>query len=49
MRARLAELNVQIDALDIAIKQMKTIAQLNYFFIESSAINNGVQSGENDD
>jgi outer membrane protein TolC len=31
VRARIAELNGQIDALDIAIERQKTIVQLNYF------------------
>lgn len=32
VRARIAELNAKIDFLNIAIDQLKTIAELNYFF-----------------
>lgn len=34
VRSRIAELNAQIDALNIAIDRQKTIAQLNYYFIK---------------
>jgi len=37
VRARIAELNARIDALDIEIERLKTIAQLNYFFTTSDA------------
>ncbi|HFC30629.1 MAG TPA: transporter, partial [Oceanospirillales bacterium] len=32
VRSRIAELNAQIDALNIAVDRQKIIAQLNYFF-----------------
>ncbi len=32
VRSRIAELNARIDALDIEVERLKTIAQLNYFF-----------------
>jgi len=34
VRARIAELNARIDALDIEVERLKTIAQLNYFFTD---------------
>lgn len=37
VRSRIAELNAQIDALNIAVDQQKIIAQLNYFFVYSGA------------
>ncbi|WOJ94796.1 TolC family protein [Congregibacter variabilis] len=36
VRARIDELNTQIDALNIAVNRQKTIAQLNYFFASSN-------------
>ena len=36
VRARIAELNARIDALDIEIDRLKTISQLNYFFATAS-------------
>ena len=39
MRARIAELNAQIDALVIAVQQQQTTAQLNYFFAAAAAAN----------
>ena len=36
VRARIAELNARIDALNIDIDIQKTIAQINYFFVTSS-------------
>lgn len=36
VRARIAELNARIDALDIDIERLKTISQLNYFFAGSA-------------
>jgi outer membrane protein TolC len=36
VRARIAELNAKIDALDIEIDRLKTISQLNYFFAKSN-------------
>ena len=45
MRARIARLNVQIDAVAIVIERMKTIVQLNYFFIGSNAMENNIQLG----
>ena len=38
VRARIAELNARIDALHISIDRLKTIAQLNYFLIDGSAV-----------
>jgi outer membrane protein TolC len=35
VRSRIAELNARIDALNIEIDRLKTIAQLNYFFTKS--------------
>ena len=37
VRARIAELNARIDALDIEVERLKIISQLNYFFATSSA------------
>ena len=45
MRACIARLNVQIDAVAIVIERMKTIVQLNYFFIGSNAMENNIQLG----
>lgn len=39
VRARIAELNARINALDIDIERLKTIAQLNYFFTGSDTQN----------
>jgi outer membrane protein TolC len=36
VRARIAELNARIEALDIDIRRLQTIIQLNYFFATSS-------------
>ena len=36
VRSRIAELNAQIDALNIAVDRQKTISQLNYFFTNSN-------------
>ena len=36
VRARIAELNARIEALDIEIDRLKTISQINYFFATSS-------------
>ena len=33
VRARIAELNARIDALDIDVDRAKTMVQLNYFFV----------------
>jgi outer membrane protein TolC len=35
VRARIAELNAQIDALDIEVARLATISELNYFFAKS--------------
>ena len=45
VRARIAELNARIDALDIEIERAKTVAQLNYFFV-GHASSEAVESGE---
>jgi hypothetical protein len=37
VRARIAELNARIEALDIDIARLQTITQLNYFFVTSAA------------
>ena len=37
VRARIAELNARIEALDIDIARLQTITQLNYFFATSAA------------
>ena len=37
VRARIAELNARIEALDIDIARLQTITQLNYFFATSGA------------
>lgn len=37
VRARIDELNARIDALDIEVDRLKTISQLNYFFVSSSS------------
>jgi outer membrane protein TolC len=44
VRARIAELNARIDALDIDIARLQTIAQLNYFFANSNAAARGEPS-----
>lgn len=36
VRARIAELNARIEALDIEVDRLKTISQINYFFATSS-------------
>ena len=36
VRARIAELNAQIAALDIDVEKQKTIIQLNYYFMENA-------------
>ena len=36
VRARIAELNAKIDALDIEVDRLKAISRLNYFFTKSS-------------
>tara|TARA_R110001599_G_scaffold353873_1_gene601495 strand:- start:15668 stop:17029 length:1362 start_codon:yes stop_codon:yes gene_type:complete len=36
VRARIAELNAKIDALDIEVDRLKAISRLNYFFTNSS-------------
>lgn len=47
VRSRIAELNATIDALSINVERQKSIIQLNYFFINSSAdiiLNNQLMS-----
>ena len=36
IRSRIAELNAQLDDLSIRIDKQKTIAQMNYYFMQSS-------------
>lgn len=47
MRARIAELNAEIDALAIAVQQQQTAAQLNYFFTAANE-KVAVESSEGD-
>lgn len=44
VRARIDELNARIDALDIQIDRLKTISQLNYFFVTSDSTARGENS-----
>ena len=44
VRARIAELNARIEALDIDIARLQTIAQINYFFATSSVTAQGESS-----
>ena len=44
MRARIDELNARIDALDIEVDRLKTISQLNYFFVTSNSHREGETS-----
>tara|TARA_R110001592_G_scaffold363371_1_gene685816 strand:- start:473099 stop:474466 length:1368 start_codon:yes stop_codon:yes gene_type:complete len=44
VRARIAGLNARIEALDIDIARLQTIAQLNYFFATSSVATQGESS-----
>jgi outer membrane protein TolC len=44
VRARIAELNARIDALDIDIARLQTITQLNYFFAASFTAASGEPS-----
>ena len=41
VRARIAELNARIEALDIDITRLQTITRLNYFFAEDSSAVSG--------
>lgn len=41
VRARIAELNARIEALDIDVQRLQTITQLNYFFATGSAAGQG--------
>ena len=41
VRARIAELNARIEALDIDVDRLKTISQLNYFLAGSGAVSAG--------
>jgi outer membrane protein TolC len=43
VRSRIAELNARIDALNIEIDRLKTIAQLNYFFTTNTVPSTGEQ------
>jgi len=44
VRARIAELNARIEALDIDIARLQTITQLNYFFVSSPVTSVGEPS-----
>lgn len=44
VRARIAGLNARIEALDIDVARLQTIAQLNYFFATSSVAESGEPS-----
>jgi len=44
VRARIAELNAKIEALEIGIARKKTVVELNYFFAGSSAGSSAVSS-----
>jgi outer membrane protein TolC len=44
VRARIDELNARIDALDIEVDRLKTISQLNYYFVTSSSTAGGETS-----
>jgi outer membrane protein TolC len=44
VRARIAELNARIEALDIEIERLKTISQLNYFFTVADVAAQGESS-----
>lgn len=48
VRSRIAELNAQIDALNIRVEQQKTIVQMNYYFMKdpSEIINNDTTGGD---
>ncbi|WNO11142.1 TolC family protein [Teredinibacter sp. KSP-S5-2] len=46
VRARIAELNAHIDALNIDVDRLKTIAELNYFLAGAEAVN---YAGEHDE
>ena len=48
VRARIAELNAQIDALGIDVERQKSIIELNYYFIENSddIIADNIHAGE---
>jgi len=41
MRARIAELNTNIDFLNIRIDRLKTIAEINYFFPSAASDSQG--------
>tara|TARA_R110002096_G_scaffold362527_2_gene555659 strand:- start:4977 stop:6332 length:1356 start_codon:yes stop_codon:yes gene_type:complete len=46
VRARIAELNAKIDALNIDVERQKTITQLNYYFTSSEMIQEDEYAGE---
>jgi len=46
VRARIAELNAQIDALNIDVERQKTITQLNYYFTDGALIEDDEYAGE---
>ena len=46
VRARIAELNARIDALNIDVERQKTIIQLNYYFTSSEMIQEDEYAGD---
>lgn len=48
VRSRIAELNAQIDALNIRVERQKTIVQMNYYFMKdpSEVISNDTTGGD---
>jgi hypothetical protein len=45
VRARIAELNARIDALNIEVERTKTVVRLNYFFVGKTGAENS-ETGE---
>ncbi|MGX5173981.1 TolC family protein [Aliikangiella sp. IMCC44653] len=46
VRSRIAQLNAEIDALDISVERLKTISQLNYYFYSSEQQQASASLGE---
>ena len=44
VRARIAELNARVEALDIEVDRLQAISQLNYFFAGELSSAEGVES-----